>query len=265
VLRFRLATLAFAALAATTVVGFAADQPAPRPEPYLAATDEPDATRFLPAVPAKGSKAKAEDQFVFDSWRKKSGDPRWTQAVTDADWHTTAVLEGFTCALGVKLDGTNAPKLIALIERAQEDLQIASGNSKKFFHRDRPFVGTKKITCVDRSTVGNSYSYPSGHSALGWMTALIVSELAPDRAGWVMARGRAYGESRAVCGMHWESDVEAGRYVGAAVVAALHSSAQFRADMDAARAEVTAARTTAGATDSATCQMRNEADLKRPW
>ncbi len=243
---------------------FAADAPQPQ-TPYLAAKDEPDATTFLPDVPVKGSRAQAEDRYVFELWRKKQKDPRWAQAIADADWHSSVILEGFSCALGVKLDATNAPKLLGLLDRAQVDLGLASSNAKKFYHRNRPFVGTTKATCVGRDTVGNSYAYPSGHSALGWMFALVLSELAPDRAGELMARGRAYGESRAVCGMHWESDVETGRYVGAAVVAALHSSAAFRADLDAARAEVTTVRTTAGPTDSATCQARNDADLKRPW
>ena len=131
--------------------------------------------------------------------------------------------------------------------------------------RKRPFVGTHKITCVPRDTVGDSYSYPSGHSTLGWTFALILSELAPDRSSALMAHGRAFGESRAVCGMHWESDVEDGRYVGAAVVAALHSDPAFRADMDAVRTEVAAARSTPVPNDTPACQVENASDLKRPW
>ena len=45
---------------------------------------------------------------------------------------------------------------------------------------------------------------------MGWAWALILSELAPDRADAILARGLAYGESRAVCGVHYASDVEAG-------------------------------------------------------
>ncbi len=255
---------AFAAIAVATVslsAGVAADAP----RPYLAAGDVPEASKFLPDVPAKGSKAFAEDRYVFATWRKKTDDPRWAQAIADADYRTSAILDGFSCALGAKLDADNAPKLNALLNRAVIDIGRSSGKAKEFFHRDRPFVGNHLPVCVSRDTVGKSYAYPSGHSALGWMFALVLSELAPDRASELMARGRAYGESRAVCGMHWESDVETGRYVGAAVVAALHSNAEFRADMEAARAEVIAARTTAGPTDSASCQVRNAEDLKRPW
>jgi acid phosphatase (class A) len=44
------------------------------------------------------------------------------------------------------------------------------------------------------------------------------------------------------CGVHWQSDVDAGRLVAAAVVAQLHSNADFTAQLAEARKEVTAAR-----------------------
>jgi len=62
--------------------------------------------------------------------------------------------------------------------------------------------------------------------------------LVPERASGVLARGRVYGESRVVCGLHWGSDVEAGRAIGAALFAALESCAVFRAALDAVRAEL---------------------------
>lgn len=82
-------------------------------------------------------------------------------------------------------------------------------------------------------------SYPSGHTAIGWGWALILSELAPDRAEALLARGRAFGESRNVCNVHWRSDIISGRMVGAAAVARLHTNEDFLADMAAAREEIT--------------------------
>jgi len=61
---------------------------------------------------------------------------------------------------------------------------------------------------------------------------------AETRAEEILARGRAFGESRNVCNAHWYSDVVAGRLVGAAAVAKLHADEQFREAMDAARADV---------------------------
>jgi acid phosphatase (class A) len=61
---------------------------------------------------------------------------------------------------------------------------------------------------------------------------LILSEIAPDRGGLILTRARAYGESRAVCGVHTIQAVEAGRMLGSALVASLHASAEFRKDLE---------------------------------
>ena len=46
-----------------------------------------------------------------------------------------------------------------------------------------------------------------------------------------------------VCNVHWESDVVAGRILGAGVlVARLHADASFREDLEAAKAEFAAVR-----------------------
>jgi len=77
---------------------------------------------------------------------------------------------------------------------------------------------------------------------LGWGFALILTELAPDRKNEILARGRAFGESRIVCNHHWYSDVVWGRFMGAAIVARLHADPTFRADLEAAKAEVATIR-----------------------
>lgn len=45
-----------------------------------------------------------------------------------------------------------------------------------------------------------------------------------------------------ICGVHYASDVEAGRLVGAALVAALKADPAFQADFSIARRELEAAR-----------------------
>jgi acid phosphatase (class A) len=65
-----------------------------------------------------------------------------------------------------------------------------------------------------------------------------MAELVPDRAAQLVARGRAFGDSRRVCNVHWLSDVEEGRVVSTAVFARLHAEPAFRADLDAVRAEL---------------------------
>jgi acid phosphatase (class A) len=41
-----------------------------------------------------------------------------------------------------------------------------------------------------------------------------------------------------ICGVHYQSDVEAGRMLGASMVAAEHADPAFRADLAAAKAEL---------------------------
>ena len=86
-------------------------------------------------------------------------------------------------------------------------------------------------------------SYPSGHAALGWAWALILAEIAPERADDLLGRGYDFGQSRVICGVHWQSDVDAGRVIGAATVARLHADPLFKAQVVAAKAEVDSART----------------------
>ncbi|MFS6384131.1 phosphatase PAP2 family protein, partial [Streptococcus agalactiae] len=83
--------------------------------------------------------------------------------------------------------------------------------------------------------------YPSGHSAHGMHIAMILAELAPQRADALYARGREFAESRFICGSHTYSAVEAGILSGAVLYGAEQSSETFRRDMEAARAEVQAA------------------------
>jgi acid phosphatase (class A) len=67
-----------------------------------------------------------------------------------------------------------------------------------------------------------------------------------------------------VCGVHYLSDIEGGRTLATALVAAQSGSAEFAADLTAARSEIAALRSRATGGDAATC--KNEAsELKTPW
>ena len=81
----------------------------------------------------------------------------------------------------------------------------------------------------------------SGHSAIGWGWALILSQLTPEKAEALLVRGHAYARSRMVCNVHWMSDTEAGMAVGAAAFARLQNNELFQATMAAARTELSSA------------------------
>ena len=95
-------------------------------------------------------------------------------------------------------------------------------------------------------------------TAIGWAWALILTEIAPEKTDALLARGLAYGDSRMVCNVHWQSDVTAGRLMGAAAVARLQANENFRADLEAAKVEYREALT-AGSTPSRDCDGEAEA------
>lgn len=80
-------------------------------------------------------------------------------------------------------------------------------------------------------------SYPSGHTSLGWGTALALAEMAPELQDTILRRGIEYGESRVIVGAHWQSDVDAAYLASSAAIAFMHTSPEYLADLEAARAE----------------------------
>lgn len=120
--------------------------------------------------------------------------------------------------------------------------------AKLLYQRDRPFVSdpsylhcAPELTDATRAALGVHLSYPSGHAALGYAWALLLTELMPDRTQSLMERGYQYGESRVICGVHWTSDVNAGRVLAGGAVAQAHGMTQFQEQLEAARAELRAA------------------------
>lgn len=251
------------AAAATLAIALAA---VPASARYLTPETTPETIRILPPPPIAGSGVMTDDIKTFRTTRKLSGGPRWSLAINDVQATPTAALNDFACPLGVKLTPEQAPALMKVLVGMGGDMRAVIDPPKDFIGRDRPYLSLKGDICVERSeALGQSKSYPSGHATAGWTWALILAELAPDRATDILIRGRAYGESRVVCGVHYPTDIEAGRTSASALMAALHGSAEFRADMDAARAEMAMLRQTAPAPDAGQCQAERELVEKRPW
>jgi acid phosphatase (class A) len=211
---------------------------------YLPTGAAPSSLSLLLPPPAPGSAAQARDEEAAKAALALRGSPRWKQATEDADLSSPKAVETFACAVDVPINETDTPRLYVLLRRTITDAGLATYPTKNKYQRARPFTvnGSAMCTPTDEAFLRENGSYPSGHSAVGWGWALILTEIAPERADAILARGRSFGDSRVVCNVHWLSDVEEGRVIASATVAKLHSQADFRADLAAAGAEVAAAR-----------------------
>jgi hypothetical protein len=202
---------------------------------YLKPAARPDLRQILAPPPEPGSPRAVADRAIFEQTRSLAGTPRWALATSDVRGH---MFDHFAGALGVRLTPQTAPVLAALLERAGEDRSVVS-NAKHHWKTRRPYLGGDAEICeAKRPDLALNPDYPSGHAAHGEHVAMILAELAPQRAGALYARGREFAESRWICGSHTYSAAEAGLVAGAVVYAAEHASPLFRQDMDRARAEV---------------------------
>ena len=211
---------------------------------YLTHDTVPNSEAFIPPPPAAGSTALALDQDISRNSLTLRDSPRWTLAAEDADLMFPGAAGTFSCALNSPITEQDTPHLYMLMRRILADASLASSRAKKMYMRARPFVVNKEPTCSpnDEHFMVNNSSYPSGHSAFGWAWALILSEISPEQADAILARGRAFGQSRVICNVHWQSDVIEGRSLGAATVARLHAEPVFRAELESARIELASVR-----------------------
>lgn len=211
---------------------------------YLNQDALPHSLTLLPPPPEEGSAAFALDEAISPKSLTLRGTPRWTVATQDAQLMFPEAAGTFSCALGIPISEENTPHLYLLLRRTLTDAGLSTYAAKNHYRRKRPFMvnGGSVCTPEEETKLRKDGSYPSGHTAIGWAWALVLAEIAPDRADAILARGRAFGESRIICNVHWHSDVVEGRFMGAATVARLHTDPQFCADVNAARAEYTKVR-----------------------
>lgn len=200
------------------------------PQPLLTPQQMPNPVRFLPPPPDKASDAFAYDQSQY-RWGKEQrlDSARLSIAVRDADWSIECICREFSEPFGMTISKEATPAIFRLLYVALISADMVGKLPKDFYKRTRPYVyyGEPTIYPQDEEELRNNGSYPSGHTIEGWSAALILTELNPDRADTILARGYMYGESRVIAGYHWQSDVDAGRLAASAAIARLHADRRF--------------------------------------
>ena len=180
-------------------------------EPLLTPQQMPNPIHFLPPPPDTASAAFAYDQAQYHWGKQQRQDSlRAAIAFCDANWRIEYICQIFSQPFGIEL-----------------------------YRRTRPFVyyGESSLVPEDEEELRNNGSYPSGHTIEGWSAALLLSELNPERADTILARGYMYGQSRVIAGYHWQSDVDAGYMAASAGIARLHADKRFQRLLKKAKRE----------------------------
>jgi acid phosphatase (class A) len=222
-----------------------------------------DMTRLL-APPRSDADALAHDLEAVHS----------AQATRDRETAESAAADGavnvfvFADVLGQGFEPERLPVTKAFFEKVNREFLSFLQVTKDCWRRPRPFEVDGTITPladllagasarpgsksravplgVDSPCVGSSrdslysYAYPSGHATFGAMTAILLAELVPERRAQLFERGWDYGDARLIGGVHFPSDLEAGRILGTVLVALMLQNERFSADLNEVRTELRA-------------------------
>lgn len=207
---------------------------------FLEESEVANSLDLLPPPPEANSILFLYDKAQYDWGLLQRNTPRGDQAAQDARVDGNGVPRAFSEAFGVEISKENTPEIHKLIINMREDAgDLATRHAKEHYMRVRPFSFFNQMTCnpEQQEELSTNGSYPSGHTAIGWATALVLAEINVDRQNEILKRGYEMGQSRVICGYHYQSDVDAARLVSSAVVARLHANEAFMQQLQKAKAE----------------------------
>ena len=211
-----------------------------KPEPYFSFRELPNMLKWAPAPPDTMGAAFTYDIMQY-MWGKemRQNKERADIAIRDAVYSLECIAQEFSEPFGLTISEEDTPEIWKLLRDAKATCENMSGFPKYYYKRKRPFVRFQEPTATPEfePELRRNFSFPSGHTILGWTSALLLTEINPERADTILARGMMYGESRVIVGAHWQSDVDAGRLAAAAVYARMHTSERFLEQMRRARKE----------------------------
>jgi len=186
----------------------------------------------LPPPPAPGSELEANDLRALRTAvaARTVDDERRITADLPCD------LDRFTDVLGPAYTAARMPKLAALIEHVFQDGELAVLAAKSAIGRKRPYTMDPDLHTFGHQS--HSTSYPSGHATFGYLAAIVLGIIVPDRRDALFARANQYGLNRFEAGTHYPSDLEAGKISAAVIAEALLGNAGFQHELTDVRIEI---------------------------
>lgn len=221
------------ALATAVVFGFTAPAFADG-KPYLTANDVPVLKLLAPPPANDSAQTRAELDAVL-AMQSNRTPAEADHAIADQEETVFRFLAG----MGVILDPAKLPLNKKLSANISETEEVVTDAGKKGFGRPRPPLVDAKIIPVVKLSKSNAY--PSGHTTFGTVTGVVLAQMWPENKAAIFARINDYGKSRMVGGVHYASDIEAGKIAGTAIANALFHNEAFLGDFEAAKKELRAA------------------------
>ncbi|HCC47843.1 MAG TPA: hypothetical protein DEQ38_06975 [Elusimicrobia bacterium] len=184
--------------------------------------------RAVPAAPADGSYEDREDLRIVLDWQARRTQAQCAAAKAEMS-HSYEIFFG-----KISPFGSPAPvEVKEFFKHVGEDSVAAHKFLKDVYKRERPFVRDARVKpCLPRV---QGLSYPSGHSAMARLFALILADLAPERRAEFLAKADESALFRVLGGVHHPADTAAGKLLADTLYKNLLKQPEFVSDLKALR------------------------------
>lgn len=209
----------------------ATPRPAPVPNYFDPKAIHPEL--IIGPPPQMGTKEQAEDLAAVHKIHD-SASPELVKFAQDDARSQNIFL--FKTIFGPGFNAQALPLTAALGSKLVRDAGIENGILKAHFQHKRPYQ--MDATLPSFCGTDTSFSYPSGHSMAAYLLAYAMTEVAPEKSQEIMARADQFAEHRVVCGVHFYTDIHAGKLVSLEMFGYMQSNPAFQHDVEAARAEI---------------------------
>ncbi|PZM11345.1 acid phosphatase [Rhizobium tubonense] len=222
-------------LALVLVVGLASPTFADGAKPFADAK-EIDLTTLLPPPPANDSAQMKSELAEILTLQVTRTPEMAARAVADAEedvWRFSDVIDS------PKFTKENLPKFSAFFDRIVETEGAVVDPAKDVWKRPRPHLYSDLVKPI--VPLSKSGSYPSGHTTLGTLMGIVLSNMLPEKKAPIMTRAWEYGHNRIVGGIHYATDIEAGRISGTVIAQTIMTHDDYKAEYEAAKTELRSA------------------------
>ncbi len=201
---------------------------------YLRA-GQPDALALLaPPVPPDSAEGRFELEATFTA--HSTAAPELLARAADENKLT---IFHFAPAIGAWFVPGKFPRTEALFKEVEAEAKKVTDDVKNVYRHPRPYhVAPERFPHAIEHEDPTHYGYPSGHSTRGTVFALLLAELWPEKRAALLEKSRDTGWLRVIGGVHFPSDIYAGRVLGQALAHEFLRSEKFQSDLAAARAEL---------------------------
>ncbi len=208
--------------------------PALARDPVFVSPDQSLAFQILPTPPASDSETTKAELAELHRIEATRTEAEAAQAKFD-DENENIFL--FKNVMGDKFTKEDLPVTAAFAARVRGDEGVNTNAAKAGFHRVRPYNLDKTLHPICKTKTKDD-AYPSGHATSGYLLALTLIDMAPEKRDVILARAEEYGHNRLICGVHYPTDVPASKLLAYTIHAIMEVNPQYKKELAAAKSEL---------------------------